>query len=65
MLVYEELLIDDSDMHTEYDSITVASPTPYDIGQLNKDIDTLMQSDDKLSILKKIVPEFTHRQNKP
>ena len=61
--LYEELLISESDMHTEYDSITVASPTPYDIGQLNKDIDRLMQSDDKLSELKKIVPEFDHRQN--
>jgi len=61
--LYEELLIDESDMHTEYDSITVAAPTYYDIVQLNEDIDRLVQSDDKLSELKKIVPEFTHRLN--
>ena len=59
--LYEELLIDDSDMHTEYDSITVASPTVYAIDQLNKDIETLVHSDDKLSVLKKIVPEFDHK----
>ena len=62
--LYEELLIDDSDMHTEYDSITVAAPTPYDIEQLNKDINTLVHSDDKLTQLKNIVPEFNHMENK-
>ncbi len=62
--LYEELLIDDSDMHTEYDSITVAAPTHYDIKQLNKDIKILVHSDDKLSQLKHIVPEFNHMQNK-
>ncbi len=62
--LYEELLIDDSDMHTEYDSITVAAPTPYAIDELNEDINTLVHSDDKLTQLKKIVPEFNHMQNK-
>ena len=61
--LYEELLIDDSDMHTEYDSITVAAPTRYDIEQLNDNIDTLVQSHDKLSELQKIVPEFHHMEN--
>ena len=61
--LYEELLIDDSDAHTEYDSITVSVPTYYDIGELNEDIDRLVQSDDKLSELKKIVPEFIHMKN--
>ncbi len=59
--LYEELLIDESDMHTEYDSIMVAAPTPYDIVQLKTDIDTLIHSKDKLTILKKIVPEFEHK----
>ena len=58
--LYEELLIDDSDIHTEYMSITVASPTYYDITKLNEDIHALIQSDDKLTQLKKIVPEFNH-----
>ena len=62
--LYEELLIDDSDMHTEYDSITVASPTPYDIDKLNEDIKKLICSEDKLYELKKIVPEFNHMENK-
>ncbi|HIQ27289.1 MAG TPA: NAD-dependent epimerase/dehydratase family protein, partial [Sulfurovum sp.] len=58
--LYEELLIDDSDVNTEYDSITVASATLYDIGQLNNDIELLVNGEDKLSQLKKIVPEFNH-----
>ncbi len=61
--LYEELLIDDSDMHTEYDSITVAAPTPYDILQLQRDIDRLVSSEDTLKILKEIVPEFNHQTN--
>jgi len=61
--LYEELLIDDSDMHTEYDSITVAAPTSYDISQLKADIDTLINSKEKLKQLKKIVPEFNHQTN--
>jgi len=62
--LYEELLIDDSDMHTEYESITVATPTHYDIDTLNENIDTLIHAEDKLLELKKIVPEFNHMQNK-
>ena len=61
--LYEELLIDDSDTHTGYESITVAAPTQYDIVQLNIDIDKLIQSENKLQKLKKIVPEFTHMTN--
>ena len=61
--LYEELLIDDSDMHTEYDSITVASPTPYALKKLQKDIETLLVSDHKLKLLKEIVPEFNHQPN--
>ncbi len=62
--LYEELLIDESDMHTEYDSITVAAPTRYDIDALRKDIEELILAEDKLSRLKKIVPEFNHQMNK-
>jgi len=61
--LYEELLIDDSDVHTEYESITVASPTKYDLTKLNEDISVLLAAKDKLSILKKIVPEFEHQLN--
>jgi len=61
--LYEELLIDDSDCTTEYESITVARPTKYDTDRLNKDIEELLTTDDKLSKLKEIVPEFDHKVN--
>ena len=62
--LYEELLIDDSDCKTDYESITVAKPTFYDIGKLNQDINTLLETDDKIAKLKEIVPEFNHQLNK-
>ena len=61
--LYEELLIDESDMHTEYDSITVAAPTEYEIGRLQQDIEELLKTEDKLRKLKEIVPEFEHKSN--
>ena len=64
--LYEELLIDDTDCSTQYDGITVARPTKYDIDILNADIDELIACIDDSSRLKKlkdIVPEFEHRLN--
>lgn len=61
--LYEELLINDSDKKTEYESITVASKTSYDIEELNKKIDELVVCEDKISKLKEIVPEFNHQLN--
>lgn len=61
--LYEELLIDDSDKKTQYESITVASPTIFDISDLNKKIEELLVCEDKISKLKEIVPEFDHRLN--
>jgi len=64
--LYEELLIDDTDCTTEYEGITVARATPYDIDKLNSDIDELVNCvDDKsrLEKLRDIVPEFEHRLN--
>ncbi|WP_418186777.1 UDP-N-acetylglucosamine 4,6-dehydratase (configuration-retaining) [Aliarcobacter lanthieri] len=61
--LYEELLINDSDTKTQYESITVASPTKFDINELNKKIDELIVCDDKLRKLKEIVPEFEHKLN--
>jgi FlaA1/EpsC-like NDP-sugar epimerase len=62
--LYEELLIDESEGTTPYDSITVGKSTYYDIAMLNKDIVKLIElQNDKqaqLSQLKKIVPEFSH-----
>ncbi|RDX35545.1 polysaccharide biosynthesis protein, partial [Arcobacter sp. HD9-500m-PIT-SAG03] len=61
--LYEELLINDSDKKTDYESITVASPTKFDIEELNKQIDRLLVEDERISILKEIVPEFNHQLN--
>ena len=60
--LYEELLINDSDMKTEYESITVAKPTSYEIEKLNQDISRLLKSDNQIEILKEIVPEFEHNK---
>jgi UDP-N-acetylglucosamine 4,6-dehydratase len=61
--LYEELLIDESDASTQYESITVAAPTFYDLKQLNSDIENLLTCKDKIAKLKEIVPEFEHRRN--
>lgn len=59
--LYEELLIDDTEANTQYDSITVAGTTSYDIAKLNHDIFELINAKDKLAKLKEIVPEFEHK----
>ena len=61
--LYEELLISESDAQTQYESITVAQPTPYDIEKLNADIEALLNTEEKLAKLKEIVPEFNHQLN--
>ena len=61
--LYEELLISESSTKTDYESITVAAPTKYDIDKLNQDITELLECDDKLAKLKEIVPEFNHKTN--
>ena len=61
--LYEELLLDQNEMQTPYDSITIATPTSYPIEKLNKDIEALLYSHDKPNKLKYIVPEFNHNAN--
>jgi UDP-N-acetyl-D-glucosamine 4,6-dehydratase len=56
--LYEELMLDESEQKTKYESIYITNPTPYDIETLKKDIDTLFAADEKISALQKIVPEF-------
>ncbi|MCD6259899.1 MAG: polysaccharide biosynthesis protein [Helicobacteraceae bacterium] len=62
--LYEELLIDDTEATTPYESITVAGRTDYDIVKLNHDIFELINCEDKLAKLKEMVPEFDHQINK-
>ena len=61
--LYEELLIDESDMHTEYDSIMVAKKSEYAFEKLSNDIEELLVTDDKLKKFREIVPEFKHNSN--
>ncbi len=61
--LYEELLIDESDKKTEYQSIMVARRSHYPIEALGKDIEELFTCKDKLAQLKHIVPEFNHQKN--
>ena len=61
--LYEELLINDSDKKTEYESITVASPTLFNIIELNNKITELLTCDNKIKKLQEIVPEFNHKLN--
>ena len=62
--LYEELLINDTDKHTKYESITVAGITNVDWDLFKKDVDTLIQFayegnvEASIRMLKKIVPEF-------
>ncbi len=62
--LYEELLIDDSEEKTQYDSIHVAKPTPYPISKLNYDINELLNAHNYIAKLKEIVAEFNHQENK-
>lgn len=61
--LYEELLLDDGDRKTLYESIMVAHKTEYAIRQLESDIEELFICKDKLRKLKEIIPEFNHQAN--
>jgi len=59
--LYEELLIDDADLKTEYSSIMVSENPPVDYEQLLSKIKRLEKGDENpLKVLKEIVPEFDH-----
>jgi UDP-N-acetyl-D-glucosamine 4,6-dehydratase len=59
--LYEELLIDENDKDTRYDSIFIAPKTKYDINSLNSDIEELLRAKNQIKKLKEIVPEFKHK----
>jgi UDP-N-acetyl-D-glucosamine 4,6-dehydratase len=56
--LYEELMLDESEQNTKYESIFIARPTEYKIEQLKQDIEELFIAKDKIAALQKIVPEF-------
>ena len=56
--LYEELLLDESEKKTKYESIYVAKSTKYDIDKLNRDIEELLKTDNIKEKLKEIVKEF-------
>ncbi len=58
--LYEELLIDESEQKTAFDSIMIAGSTLYPIEQLRNDIQTLLLSNEPINALRQIVPEFTN-----
>lgn len=59
----EELLTDESAASTEYPSITVAKESRCDYETLERALERLQKEDDKLSVLKELVPEFDHKPN--
>lgn len=61
--LYEELLINEDDLKTQYESIFISKNDSYDLKLLNEQIQKLLNSDDVASILKEIVPEFNHNKS--
>lgn len=63
--LYEELLIDENDKSTKYQSIFVTHSAKYDLQELNSQIKELSECEDAqvADKLKRIVPEFSHRLN--
>ena len=62
--LYEELLIDEADLKTEYSSIMVIHDVPFHYQTLLAKIERLEKRDDNLiEMLREIVPEFNHQRN--
>jgi UDP-N-acetyl-D-glucosamine 4,6-dehydratase len=57
--LFEELLIDESEQKTAFDSILIAGTTHYDIDLLTSQIDLLIGIPEPKTLLQKIVPEYT------
>jgi len=59
--LFEELFLNEKEQKTKYSSIFIAEATYYDITKLMKDIEKLLGAEDKISVLQKMVPEFTRK----
>lgn len=58
--LFEELLIDEKDIQTKYESIFVTHSKKCDLKKLNSQINELLHSPNVAQILAQIVPEFKH-----
>lgn len=58
--LFEELLIDEKDIQTKYESIFVTHSEKCDLKKLNSQINELLHSSNVAHILAQIVPEFKH-----
>ena len=56
--LYEELLIDESEQKTAFESIMIARSSHYPIEKLQEDIENLLGNSNPIEALQKIVPEF-------
>jgi UDP-N-acetyl-D-glucosamine 4,6-dehydratase len=56
--LYEELLIDEAEEKTRYESIRVAGRSEYAIGRLREEIAEILSATDPRNALRKVVPEF-------
>ncbi len=64
--LFEELLLDETEQKTKYESIYVTRPTIYDIDVLEKNIEELLKTDENSIVakLQEIVKEFQPKQYK-
>ena len=62
--LYEELLVDENDKQTKFESIFVTHSEPFDHAVLNEKIAKLLEQkpENVAEILKEIVPEFNHNK---
>lgn len=58
--LFEELLIDEKDIQTKYESIFVTHSEKCDLKKLNSQINELLHSSNVAQVLAQIVPEFKH-----
>jgi UDP-N-acetylglucosamine 4,6-dehydratase len=62
--LYEELLINEDDKETKYPSILTTQAIPINFEDFMHNIEKLKNSDeDKIVLLKKLVPEFEHKRD--
>lgn len=62
--LYEELLFNENDKKTEYDSITIANKRKFDIDLLNRKIKKMInKKNNSIEVIKEILPDFNHMRD--